>query len=133
MAILIIFIQNFQSKGVEKMKEIITQIITDYLPVIFTGILTVLVGFIRTKYNKLADTDIKKSVIADTVKYIEQIYKDIHGDEKLDKAEEKAKSLLEEKGIKISNNELVTLIESAVRDMNTSELSNLIEEIKAKK
>ena len=115
------------------MKEIITQIITDYLPVIFTGILTVLVGFIRAKYNKLADTDIKKSVIADTVKYIEQIYKDIHGDEKLDKAEEKAKSLLEEKGIKISNNELVTLIESAVRDMNTSELSNLIEEIKAKK
>ena len=133
MVILIIFIQNFQSKGDKKMKEIITQIITDYLPVIFTGILTVLVGFIRTKYNKLADTDIKKSVIADTVKYIEQIYKDIHGDEKLDKAEEKAKSLLEEKGIKISNNELVTLIESAVRDMNTSELSNLIEEIKAKK
>lgn len=112
------------------MKEIITQMITEYLPVILTAVLTTIVGFIRAKYNKLADTDIKKSIIADTVKYVEQIYKDVHGGEKLAKAEEKAKSLLEEKGIKISDNELVTLIESAVKDMNKSEILNLIEEIK---
>ena len=112
------------------MKEIITQIITEYLPVILTAVLTIIVGFIRTKYNKLADTDIKKSIIADTVKYVEQIYKDVHGGEKLAKAEEKAKSLLEEKGIKISDNELVTLIESAVKDMNKSEILNLIKQIK---
>ena len=117
-------------KGSNQMKEIITQMITEYLPVILTGILTVIVGFIRAKYNKLADTDIKKNVIADTVKYVEQIYKDIHGNEKLIKAEEKAKSLLEEKGVKISDNELVTLIESAVKDMNKSEILNLIKEIK---
>ena len=115
------------------MKEIITQMITEYLPVILTAVLTTIVGFMKAKYDKVANDDTKKNVVADTVKYIEQIYKDIHGKDKLEKAEEKVKELLEEKGIKISDNELVTLIESAVKDMNTSELSNFLEEIKNKK
>ena len=115
------------------MKEIITQMVTEYLPVILTAVLTTIVGFMKAKYDKVANDDTKKNVVADTVKYIEQIYKDIHGKDKLAKAEEKVKELLEEKGIKISDNELVTLIESAVKDMNTSELSNFLEEIKTKK
>ena len=87
------------------MKEIITQMITEYLPVILTAAAT-------------------------TVKYIEQIYKDVHGTEKLRKAKETMLTLLEEKGIKISDVELVILLESAVKDMNYKSLTDFIDEVK---
>ena len=89
------------------MKEIITQMITEYLPVILTAVMT-----------------------ATTVKYIEQIYKDVHGTEKLEKAKETMLALLEEKGIKISDVELVILLESAVKDMNYKSLTDFIDEVK---
>lgn len=112
------------------MKNIMFQIITEYVPVLLTAVMTILVSFIRAKYNKLADDDTKKSIIADTVRYIEQIYTNIHGNDKLNKAKGKVQELLAEKGIDISDNELTTLIESAVRDMNTDTLTELIKEIK---
>ena len=68
------------------MKEIITQMITEYLPVILTAVMTAIVGFVKSKYTKIANDSIKKDVAATTVKYIEQIYKDVHGTEKLEKA-----------------------------------------------
>ena len=82
------------------MKEIITQMITEYLPVILTAVMTAIVGFVKSKYTKIANDSIKKDVAATTVKYIEQIYKDVHGTEKLEKAKETMLALLEEKGIK---------------------------------
>lgn len=112
------------------MKEIITQIIADYLPAILTAILTAIVGFMKSKYTKYVNDNTKRNVAADTVKYIEQIYKDIHGDEKLEKAKETMKTLLEEKGIKISDIEMVILLESAVKDMNYSSLTEFVDEIK---
>ena len=67
------------------MKEIITQMITEYLPVILTAVMTAIVGFVKSKYTKIANDSIKKDVASTTVKYIEQIYKDVHGTEKLEK------------------------------------------------
>ena len=112
------------------MKEIIIQMIAEYLPIIFTAILTAFVGFIKSKYTKYVNDDIKRNVAADTVKYIEQIYKDIHGNDKLEKAKETMKTLLSEKGIKISEIEMVTLLESAVKNMNYSSLTSFVGEIK---
>ena len=106
------------------MKEIITQMITEYLPVILTAVMTAIVGFVKSKYTKIANDSIKKDVAATTVKYIEQIYKDVHGTEKLEKAKETMLALLEEKGIKISDIELVILLESAVKDMNYKSLTD---------
>ena len=40
------------------------------------------------------------------------------------------KTLLSEKGIKISEIEMVTLLESAVKNMNYSSLTSFVEEIK---
>lgn len=112
------------------MKAIITQMITEYLPVILTAIMTAIVGFVKSKYTKLANDSIKKDVAATTVKYIEQIYKDLHGDEKLEKAKEAMATLLEEKGIKITDIELIMLLESAVKDMNYKSLTDFINEVK---
>ena len=109
------------------MKEIITQMITEYLPVILTAVMTAIVGFVKSKYTKIANDSIKKDVAATTVKYIEQIYKDVHGTEK---AKETMLALLEEKGIKISDVELVILLESAVKDMNYKSLTDFIDEVK---
>ena len=109
------------------MKEIITQMITEYLPVILTAVMTAIVGFVKSKYTKIANDSIKKDV---AVKYIEQIYKDVHGTEKLRKAKETMLTLLEEKSIKISDVELVILLESAVKDMNYKSLTDFIDEVK---
>ena len=81
------------------MKEIITQMIVDYLPAILTAVLTAIVGFMKSKYTKYVNDDTKRNVAADTVKYVEQIYKDIHGNEKLEKAKATMNALLEEKEI----------------------------------
>lgn len=112
------------------MKEIITQMITEYLPVILTAVMTAIVGFVKSKYTKIANDSIKKDVASTTVKYIEQIYKDVHGTEKLEKAKETMLTLLEEKGIKISDVELVILLESAVKDINYRSLADFIDEVK---
>ena len=68
-------------------------------------------------YTKYVDTQTKKEIVKDTVNYVEQVFKDIHGAEKLEKAKEKALEWLNEKGIKISETELEILIESAVNGL----------------
>lgn len=74
--------------------------------------------YVKKLYNKYVDNETKKDVVNTTVQYVEQVYQDIHGEEKLEKALERASKLLQEKGITISNTELETLIESAVCGFN---------------
>lgn len=100
------------------MKETIIQNILEYLPSVLNIIIAVIVGYVTDKCGKYVNSEVKKSVITDTVKYIEQIFTDIHGEEKLNKAKEKAIELLKEKNIGISDSELVVLIESAINKMN---------------
>ena len=78
-----------------------------------------IIGYqVKKLYKKFVDTEEKASVVASTVQYVEQVYKDIHGEEKLEKAMQRASELLAEKGIMITNDELETLIESAVNGFN---------------
>lgn len=74
--------------------------------------------YVKKLYNRYVDNETKKDVVNTTVQYVEQVYQDIHGEEKLEKALERASKLLQEKGITISNTELETLIESAVCGFN---------------
>lgn len=57
-------------------------------------------------------------VISLSDKAVEQMYKDLHGDEKLQKALEAASDMLLTKGITISDIELRLLIEAAVAEFN---------------
>ena len=82
------------------------------------SLLVVWFGILGTKikntYDNKVNTETKKEMINLSVKYVEQVYKTLHGEDKLRKAIEQATLLLNEKGISVSEVELKTLIESAV-------------------
>ena len=98
------------------------EIIQNYLLEILATVITAIASFIgiriKNAYTKYVDTQTKKEIVKDTVNYVEQVYKDIKGKEKLNKAKEKALEWLKQKGIKISETELEILIESAVNGFN---------------
>lgn len=104
------------------MEQIIEAIMPAVLQLAGTVLMVLagVVGYqIKKLYNKYVDTQVKKDIVESTVQYVEQIYTDIHGQEKLDKAIERASQLLAEQGISVSTAELETLIESAVNGFNS--------------
>lgn len=93
-----------------------------------------IVGYqVKKLYNQYIDTQVKKDVVDTTVKYVEQVYTDIHGEEKLAKAIERASQLLNDQGIIVSVDELETLIEATVNGFNggfnKSEVTDASEEV----
>lgn len=101
--------------------EFLNEIMPSLLSLVGT-VVAVLLGYagveIKKLYNKYVDTQVEKDVVNTTVKYVEQIYTDIHGEDKLNEALKQASSILQEKGIQVSQDQLKTLIESAVYGMN---------------
>ena len=69
-------------------------------------------------YKKHITTEMQQKVCRTAVQFVEQVYQDIHGPEKLQKAMERASVLLAEHGIKITEYELVTMLEAAVAEFN---------------
>lgn len=98
------------------------EFLQNYMLEILATVITAVASFIgvtiKNAYTKYVDTKTKKEIVKSTVEYVEQVFKDIHGEEKLNKAKEKALEWLNEKGIKISETELEILIESAVNGFN---------------
>ena len=68
--------------------------------------------------KKYVDDKTKRSVVKTVVQGVEQLYKDLHGEEKLNKAIEAASEMLAEKGITITELEIRMLIEAAVAEFN---------------
>ena len=95
--------------------------VTYALPVIVAA-LTAFAGFIGTQVKKLYEKYIndktKEAVVRTCVKAAEQLYRDLSGPEKLEKAKASAVEMLNEKGIPITDLELSMLIESAVSEFN---------------
>ena len=90
------------------------EILTAILGFIFT-----LLGFVlKSLAKKYLDDNTKMTVAAVCVQFVEQVYKELHGEEKLYKALERASELLYEKGIDFSAVEMETLIEAAVAEFN---------------
>ncbi len=73
---------------------------------------------IRNVLAKYLNDDTKRKVAKTVVLFVEQVYKDLHGEEKLNAALERASVILTEKGIKVSVTEMKTLIEAAVSEFN---------------
>lgn len=94
------------------------------LSAIITGVFSVLGVLLKKVYDKtigerLKD-QVKHEVATLVVKYVEQVYKELHGEEKLEKALEAAADMLNEKGITISDLELRVLLESALAELNNA-------------
>lgn len=73
---------------------------------------------IKKLYEKYINDKTKQSVVRTCVKAVEQLYHDLGGPEKLEKAKASAVEMLNEKGIPITDLELSMLIESAVSEFN---------------
>lgn len=102
------------------MLEIIQNNLIEILGTILLGVVSFLGSKLKAKYDEYVDTKIKKDIVNATVRYVEQVFNTLHGEEKLNKAKEKAIEWLDEKGIKTSETELEILIESVVNEFNNS-------------
>lgn len=101
-----------------------TEIMSNYLQQIVLLLLLALAGWLgvqaKNLYRKYITTEIKQSVCRTAVRFVEQIYQDLHGPEKLAQAMAKASEILQGYGITISESELVAMIEAAVNEFNNS-------------
>lgn len=101
--------------------EILNQFIQILLPILATAI-TALFTYIGTAlkkaYEEKINNETAKAVVTDAVKFVEQVYNDLSGKEKLEKATQQVSEILTSKGIKITPAEINMLIESAVYGLN---------------
>lgn len=102
----------------------ISEFISTYGNEILYTILTATISFvglkIKSSYDKCSNDRIKKQVVEDTVKYVEQIYKNLSSKKKFEKAKENVLELLNDKGISITDLELQVLIEAACNNLSKS-------------
>lgn len=91
------------------------------LPILST-VLTAVIAYVGVKLKDLlerSENDKAKLNAAKTcVQAVEQLYKDLHGEEKYDKCVEGLTEMLGEKGITVTEIEIKMLVESAVRELN---------------
>ena len=102
----------------------IVEFINQYGYDLLYAIVVAIGGFIGMALKNLAtkfvNDKIKAQVAMTAVKGVEQIYKDLHGEEKLNAALSAASEMLAEKGISCSELELRMLIEAAVAECNNA-------------
>ena len=106
--------------------KLISEFVNEYGMTIIYAVLTAIAGFIAAQVKKLyqekIDTEVKKKVVETCVKAVEQLYHDVSGAEKLERAKANIVLILQEKGINITELELDMLIESVVAEFNFYDL-----------
>ena len=100
----------------------LAEFINQYGTTIIYAVVVAIAGYFGTVakslYTKYINDKTKQAVAKTVVRGVEQIYKDLHGEEKLDKALEAASEMLADKGINASELELRMMIEAAVLEFN---------------
>ena len=89
---------------------------------ILTAITTAIFGFVgitaRILVQRYIDDDTKRALAKTVCMFVEQTYKDVHGEEKLRAAIHKLCDMLTDRGIHVTVGEAETLIEAAVGEYN---------------
>ena len=97
--------------------SILNQCLDVILPAV-ASVIAILFGVLGARikqiYNEKAQNETVKVVVDNVVKWVQQVYYELEGPEKLQKALTEASTILNEKGITISETELDMMIESAV-------------------
>lgn len=82
--------------------ELMKQFVNEYGTAILYTVITAIAGYLgvwaKKLYGKYISDKTKKAVAKTVVMAIEQLYRDLNGEEKLEKALESASDMLEEKG-----------------------------------
>lgn len=98
--------------------------LTNYVSMVLGAVLVALLGYLGIKakqlYTKYINTEMKQNLVRTAVRFVEQVYQDLHGPDKLREAMKKASELLAGYGIEISDNELIAMIEAAVNEFNNN-------------
>ena len=98
------------------------EFVNQYGMQILYTIITAIAGYIGIVIKNLCSkyiNDKTKAAVAKTaVQFVEQVYKDLHGEEKLNEALRAAAEMLNKKGITVSDLELRVLVEAAVAEFN---------------
>lgn len=121
-------------------QEILNQALGILVPALATAIagwFAYLGNKLKNAYQEKVNNETAQAVVKDVVQFVEQVYTDLHGKEKLQKAIEQVSTILQNKGIKITETEIMMLIESAVYGLNEGltnekqekELDNAIKEL----
>lgn len=99
-----------------------SEFINTYGVQILYAVLTGIAGYIgiviKNLYTKYINNKTKQDVAKSVVKFVEQVYKDLHGEEKLDAALAAASEMLAENNITVSELEMRVLIEAALAEFN---------------
>lgn len=104
--------------------ELFNEFVSVYGTTILYSVLIAIAGYlgivVKNLYQKYVNDKTKKDVVKTCVSAVEQLYKDLHGEEKYGKAVEAAADMLAEKGITITELEIRMLIEAAVSEFNNA-------------
>ena len=95
---------------------------TNYGTQLIGLILCAVFGCIAYAVKQIARTylndETKLSIARTVVRFVEQVWTEIHGQDKLQKALETAEEMLRKKNIPFDADEMMVLIEAAVQEMN---------------
>lgn len=99
----------------------VKEFLAQYGMEIISTIVVAIMGFIgiciKNVIKKISDDKTKQQVCKTVVKAVEQMYSDLTGTEKYEKAVENITDMLTEKGISATELEVQMLIESCVKEM----------------
>ena len=98
------------------------EFINEYGMQLLYAIITAIAGYIgiaiKNLVKKFLNDKTKLTVAKTAVQYVEQVFKDLHGEDKLNQALIAASAMLAEKGITVTDLEMRVLIEAAVSEFN---------------
>ena len=100
------------------MNDIINIVLVPVLGTIITAVVSYIGVKLKAMLEKLAEDKQKRDDAETCVRAVEQLYKDLHGEDKFDKCVESLTAMLNEKGVVITDLEIRMLVEAAVQKMN---------------
>ena len=100
----------------------VQEFLAQYGMELISTVIVAIMGFvgicIKNIIKKISDDRTNEQVCKTVVKAVEQMYSDLTGDERYEKAVESVSEMLAEKGIGVTELEVKMLIEAAVKEMN---------------
>lgn len=100
--------------------EFINQYGTEILYAVITAIAGYIGIMLKNLCTKYINDKTKQAVAKTVVQFVEQVYQNFHGEQKLNEAVSAASEMLAEKGIIVSELEMRVLIEAAVGEFNNT-------------
>lgn len=102
--------------------NMISEFIEEYGSAILYALVTAIFGYfgmaLKNMVQEYINDKFKTDAAIETVNMVEQVYKDLHGEEKFEKAKMYFVDALEKKGISTSELEVIRKIEAAVKKIN---------------